>query len=64
MEYESDLIIKDLDGNELAKQTVRVNNPLNYNNYTFYQSTFRKISNTEKSINILIKNTINLKQWR
>lgn len=62
MEYESDLIIKDLDGNELAKQTVRVNNPLNYNNYTFYQSTFRKISNTEKSINILIKNKKNFSE--
>ena len=62
MEYESDLIIRDLSGNELVKQTVRVNNPLTYNNYTFYQSTFRQISSAEKSINILVKNKKNFSE--
>lgn len=59
MEYESDLFIADEQNNIIKSQTVRVNNPLSYNGYTFYQSTFREIPQSNKSIIIVVKDVEN-----
>mgnify|MGYP003334449950 CR=1 FL=1 len=59
MEYESDLFISDEQNNIIKSQTVRVNNPLTYNGYTFYQSTFREMPESNKSLVIIVKNNKN-----
>ncbi len=51
MEYESDLFI---DGPDKIHKTIRVNDPLTYNGYTFYQASFQPVV-SEKMITLGIK---------
>lgn len=46
-EYESDLVIL-REGKEQLTKTIRVNDPLNYGGYTFYQSSYRPLPDGEK----------------
>lgn len=52
MEYESDLYIED-GGQRIITKTVRVNEPLSYKGFTFYQSTFQpRVSEREVTLEI------------
>lgn len=53
MEFESDLYIKD-NNHIVTKKTVRVNEPLSYQGFTFYQSSYRPII-SERVVELLIK---------
>lgn len=56
-EYESDLSIYSLDDNKssIINKTIKVNEPLEYGGYTFYQSSYNTIGKP-KSINISVAN--------
>jgi len=43
MEYESDLYIANASAREIFRKTVRVNDPLSYMGFTFYQASFKPI---------------------
>lgn len=51
MEYESDLYIKGHDQKPVISKTVRVNEPLSYAGYSFYQSSYRPII-SEKEVEL------------
>ncbi len=54
MEFESDLFVS-LDRNEkLLKKTVRVNEPLSYAGFTFYQSSYRPLI-SERTVEVEVK---------
>lgn len=55
MEFESDLAIFDPPGSEkpVVQKTIRVNDPLQYQGYTFYQSSYQPMQG-EESVNIAI----------
>jgi cytochrome c biogenesis protein len=55
MEFESDLYIESKPKNELVSKTVRVNEPLSYAGFTFYQASFRPLD-SEKEVIIAIEN--------
>lgn len=44
MEFESDLFISEQRDDKIIKKTVRVNEPLNYAGFTFYQSSYQPIA--------------------
>ncbi len=46
-DYESDLVVVK-DGRELIKKTIRVNDPLEYAGYTFYQSSYQPLPGEER----------------
>jgi hypothetical protein len=49
LSYESDLVVIDKKSAAvLAKQTIRVNEPLKYDGYTFYQSSYQVVSEDAK----------------
>ncbi|USN50700.1 MAG: cytochrome c biogenesis protein ResB [Myxococcales bacterium] len=48
MEYESDLFIDNEDLDRVIQKTVRVNEPLSFQGYTFYQSSFKPIVSEKK----------------
>ncbi|HXW60663.1 MAG TPA: cytochrome c biogenesis protein ResB [Myxococcota bacterium] len=53
MEFESDLFISTEKNEKVLKKTVRVNEPLSYAGFTFYQSSFRPII-SERAVTLLI----------
>lgn len=53
MEFESDLYVTDSQHKILKSKTVRVNEPLNFAGFTFYQSSFRPVI-SEKIVDIEI----------
>lgn len=53
MEYESDLFISTKDRDQIIKKTVRVNEPLSFAGFTFYQSSFKPVI-SEKVVELLI----------
>lgn len=61
MEYESDLYVLDKNKNRLFSKTIRVNDPLQYAGFTFYQANFRPII-SEKKVDIQISNKKGYKQ--
>jgi cytochrome c biogenesis protein len=61
MEFESDLFIADQAKNILAEKTVRVNEPLSYAGFTFYQSTFQPLI-SEKIVELLVSDGKNYKE--
>lgn len=54
MEYESDLFIDHGQKTPLISKTVRVNEPLSYEGYTFYQASFRPVI-SEKSVVLTLR---------
>ena len=56
MEFESDLNICLNPGDPIARQTVRVNEPLSYAGFTFYQSSFRPVV-SEKIVELAVGDT-------
>lgn len=55
MEFESDLHISLIPGERVASQTVRVNEPLSYSGFTFYQSSFQPVI-SEKIVELAVGN--------
>lgn len=53
MEFESDLFISQGEDEFLARQTVRVNEPLTHAGFTFYQSSYRPVL-SEKIVNLAV----------
>ncbi len=61
MEYESDLFIEDTEARRLLDQTVRVNEPLSYAGYTFYQSSFQPLA-SDKIVEIEVRDRASFKK--
>lgn len=63
MEYESDLYIGNIHSENFLQKTVRVNEPLSYAGYTFYQSSFRPLI-SEKIVELEISDRASFKERR
>lgn len=63
MEYESDLFIENSKFQPVSHKTVRVNEPLSYLGYTFYQSSFKPVI-SEKVVEIEISDNAQFKERR
>lgn len=61
MEFESDLFISTDHADRVASQTVRVNQPLSYAGFTFYQSSYRPL-NSEKVVELKVSDGKNFNQ--
>lgn len=63
MEYESDLFIENAQFQSISNKTVRVNEPLSYQGYTFYQSSFKPVI-SEKIVEIEVSDMSQFKERR
>lgn len=63
MEYESDLYIENAQFINFAQKTVRVNEPLSYAGYTFYQSSFKPVI-SEKIVELEVGDRASFKERR